>query len=870
MGICYTLKMFFSFTPYALLLFLTTLIAVVLFTITLKKRNEQGGFALLGVLLSLIVWSFFSGVSAGSSSITYKIIATKLAYFGIVSLPVNLLLFSMYYTSNHKFLNPFRIFFLWFIPFLGLFLILTNEQHNLIWTGYTYRSSLFGSTLVYDRGLGFWGLIIYFYSCVLFTIFLITWTAFRFRYIYRKNMTVLMVMIPFSLIINILYVFELFPGWEGYDPTPFSLIIFTGLLVWSFTKHRFFDLTPIGREVVLDQMRALLLILDTKYRVVDFNHPMQAMINQINGKKPYENRKLFIGHSVVSTFDKWPEFIEAIVRNFSGQNEIELCLENQRYVFEIQKKPLENRDGRSQGWLVFLFDITDRVQIVEAEIRNRRIAQSLHEIAMVVNSTLDPQNTLNLALEQIGKIIKYDIANISLLYGDARIIEFQRGYQNPSAILGLRIPMDNSPHQQALIHRHPVMYANLEEDFPEYHQHLIDKVNSMLCIPMYAKDDVLGFLTLGSELKDYFTNEDLSIAGAYASQVAVSLQNSRLYTQVNRRLKEQSIMNEIIRIGSSHLGKIEFARAITDQIHRFIKTPGILVLENDREEQSWNFLDLYDVQEYQIKEQYSYGDGLTGYIVQFGKPLFLRTKQEVDAFLIKNQRVNIGPYPKTFMGAPMITKDQVIGAIVAHDLENENAFDEEDFQLFQMITSQAAIGFENVRLIHQLEYLARTDALTGIYNRGHFHNVSKNILKSGEENKNQVSMIMMDVDLFKGLNDRHGHQMGDLVLQHTVEVCKSLLREKDVIGRVGGEEFSIILPETTIKEAEKIAERIRKAIESLRIKNDEAVIQTTVSLGVASTDQLKSGTLEDLIQISDQALYRAKADGRNCVRVYNN
>ena len=377
--------MFFNFTPYSLLLFLTTLVTLGLLVITLKKKNETGGYALLGVLFSLIVWSFFAGLSASFSSIAYKIIATKLAYFGIVSFPVNLLLFSLYYTNNDKILSPFRIFFLWFIPLLGLFLILTNEQHNLIWIGTTYRSSSFGSTLVFERGLGFWGLIIFFYSCVVFTLFMIVWTAIRFRYIYRKILTILMIMIPISLLINILYVFELFPEWRGFDPTPFSLVIFTGLMVWSFTKYKFFDLSPIGREVVIDQMRALLLIVDANYRVVDFNHPMQAILSRINGKTSNENRKIFIGQPIKTLFGNWPEFIDHFFIIGSDQNEVELCLENQRFVFEIQKKALENRASQSQGWLVFLFDITDRVQINEAEIRNRQIAQSLHEVAMVIN-----------------------------------------------------------------------------------------------------------------------------------------------------------------------------------------------------------------------------------------------------------------------------------------------------------------------------------------------------------------------------------------------------------------------------------------------------------------------------------------------------
>jgi diguanylate cyclase (GGDEF)-like protein len=861
--------MFFVFTPYALLLFLVTFVAGILFLVTFKKRGEPGGYALLGVLLSLTIWTFFAGMSAGFSSIAYKIIATKLAYFGIVSLPINLLLFSLYYTSNNKKLNQLRIFILWLIPFLGLFLILTNEQHGMIWTGFTYRTSLFGSTLVFERGVGFWGLIIYFYSCVMFTLFLITWTAFRFRYIYRKNMTILMVMVPFSLLINILYVFNVFPDLSGYDPTPFSLILFSSLLVWSFSKHKFFDLSPIGREVVIDQMRALLLILDTKMRIVDFNQPMQKLISNLNQSGKLITQKKLVGQPILKIFEDWSEFIDNINENNPENNEIELCLENERFVFEVQMKALENRDQKSLGWLIFLFDITDRIQIIEAEIRNRQIAQSLHEVAMVVNSTLDPQKTLNLALEQIGKIIKYDIANISILNGEERVIEFQRGFKKPDEILGLRVPLENSPHQQALIHRHPVMYTNLQNEFPSYYQQLVVKFDSILCIPMYAKEDVLGFLTLGSENKSYFNNEDISIADAYASQVAISLQNSRLYSQVNRRLNEQSIMNEIIRIGTSRMEKKDFARAMTDQIHRFIRTPGVLFAEYDPNEENWCFVDLSDVSDYQIDKKYSLKDGLTGYILQHGKSLLLNSANEVQEFLQKNHWENIGPMPFGFMGAPMIIKDKVIGAIVAHDLECDNAFEQEDYNLLVMITSQAAIGFENVKLINQLEYLARTDALTGIYNRGYYHDVSKKIISSGKQNETHISMIMMDVDLFKILNDNHGHQVGDLMLQKTVEACKALLREKDIIGRIGGEEFSITLPDTNLKEAEKIAERIRQAIENLKVRSNGYNVQTTVSLGVASINQLEFRSLDDLIRISDQALYQAKADGRNCVRVFN-
>lgn len=862
--------MFFVFTPYALLLFIVTVLSLILIKFSLNKRGEPGGYALIGVLISLILWSFFSGLSAGFSSISYKIISTKLAYFGIVSLPVNLLLFSLYYTSNDKRLNPFRIFFIGFIPLMGLFLILTNEQHGMIWTGYTYRMNAFGSALAFERGIGFWGLITYLYACVLFAYFIIIWTAFQFRYIYQKNMIVLMVMVPVSLLINILYVFEIFPAWSGYDPTTFSLLIFCGLMVWSFNKHKFFDLSPVGREVVIDQMRAMLLILDGNYNVVDINNSMQRIISQLNKSTKLINQKYLIGKKFQELFSDWQILVDLVLDPTVENGEIELLIDQQRYVFEIQKTELWGRDAKTQGLLVFLFDITDRMQIIETEVRNREIANSLREIALVVNSSLDPNKTLNLALSQIGRIIKYDFANISLLQGDYFEIEFEKGHEEPDRILGLKIPLENSPNQQALIHRQPIMYGDVKKFFESFHQPPHNLINSFLCLPMYAKDEVLGFLSLGSRKKDFFTNDDLSVAAAFASQVAIALQNSRLYSQVNRKLVEQSIMNEIIRIGATQMKKKEFALAVTGQIYRFIETPGVLMIENNPEEQEWRFIDVTDVKEYDINRQYSYAEGLTGYILQYAKPLLLNNDVEIDTLLNKSHRKNIGPKPKTFMGAPMISKERVIGAIVAHDLARENAFSEEDYNLFLMITAQASIGFENVSLINQLDYLAKTDALTGIYNRGYFHDVSKNLLKAVDKNESQLSMIMMDIDLFKGLNDNHGHHIGDLVLQNSVEICKSILREKDIIGRVGGEEFSIMLPDTTLLEAEKIAERIRLAIENYFVDHNGSKVSTTVSLGVASVNQTTSKSLEDLLQISDHALYQAKADGRNRVRVYQN
>jgi two-component system cell cycle response regulator len=157
--------------------------------------------------------------------------------------------------------------------------------------------------------------------------------------------------------------------------------------------------------------------------------------------------------------------------------------------------------------------------------------------------------------------------------------------------------------------------------------------------------------------------------------------------------------------------------------------------------------------------------------------------------------------------------------------------------------------------------LAQIDSLTGIYNRHHFNEKAAEALK----NYNELSLIMIDLDYFKTINDTYGHLVGDEVLKQTAQRIKQSLRSKDLFARFGGEEFILLLPETDSNNAYSISERIRKAIESQPYQTDsiKETISNTASFGIASFKNKDS--LETLINRADQALYRAKAQGRNLI-----
>lgn len=170
------------------------------------------------------------------------------------------------------------------------------------------------------------------------------------------------------------------------------------------------------------------------------------------------------------------------------------------------------------------------------------------------------------------------------------------------------------------------------------------------------------------------------------------------------------------------------------------------------------------------------------------------------------------------------------------------------------------------RANEQLAKLSMTDRLTGLLNRGTWENLVDAEFERFRRYGQATSLVMFDIDFFKKVNDNHGHMAGDEVIKHTADTAKSNLRQSDSIGRYGGEEFGIVLPETDAEGARIICERIRETIEQSVVQTSAAPVRYTVSVGIAQlTDKPKNHM--KWMQQADEALYAAKKSGRNCVVV---
>jgi diguanylate cyclase (GGDEF)-like protein len=241
---------------------------------------------------------------------------------------------------------------------------------------------------------------------------------------------------------------------------------------------------------------------------------------------------------------------------------------------------------------------------------------------------------------------------------------------------------------------------------------------------------------------------------------------------------------------------------------------------------------------------------------------------------------------RSVLCVPLISRGEILGAVYVENRTVSNLFKEEDLELLEYFSAQAAVSIENAMLNQELEArvearnielahanaklqeLAITDALTGVFNRRHFFRLAERELARAQRYEAPLSAMMLDLDHFKRINDHYGHLIGDRVLQVVAECIQENIREFDILGRYGGEEFAFILPNTGLSGACEIANRILEMIESQVVQGDRGEVSITASLGVAHLADVSEISIEELLDYADQALYAAKKAGRNRVKVW--
>jgi diguanylate cyclase (GGDEF)-like protein len=444
-----------------------------------------------------------------------------------------------------------------------------------------------------------------------------------------------------------------------------------------------------------------------------------------------------------------------------------------------------------------------------------------------------------------------------------------RGYENPSEVIGQNYPIADDEIFQEIQHtRRPLLISDVQSCYQFKGYGGTQNICSWIGVPLIARGIVIGCLTIDSYTPDaYMEVEQGNLAQAFANHASIAIENARLFKVEREQRQLAEALREINLVLSATLDFDNLLDLLLDQVRRVVpySVANIMLVEEGKIRIArTNYLENINSDKVQLMKTSPFHIFATpnlDHIVKTGQSLVISMVPE-DADWIESS-VPI----RSWIGAPIIVNGKVTACFSLCNFE-PGFYDYEHAELLSIYAGQAALALKNAELFSKIQQLAILDDLTGVFNRRHFFELGEREFHRAQRYDRPLSVVMFDLDHFKRVNDTYGHAVGDQVLRVVAEYCKSNIREVDILGRYGGDEFTIILPEVDSEEACEISERIRNCIASTPIKTEAGQINITISMGTASLCS-EMPNLTKLINYADSAMYEAKSKGQNFACVYS-
>lgn len=495
--------------------------------------------------------------------------------------------------------------------------------------------------------------------------------------------------------------------------------------------------------------------------------------------------------------------------------------------------------------------------------RKRRDNELIDEIGAQISAELDTQRLLPLIVERIKSALGLSYCAILIKEGSDLVIRAVTEY--PEGIIGRKIPLGQGISGRCALSKKEFVVPDLSRC--DFYFHLGDSVfRSELDIPIMFHETVLGVLNVQSVHRNAFGRSDVKFMKVLSRQIAVSLRNSQVLAQM--QLVQDIGMKLVSIIKPEEL----FASIVAETRSR---------LHYD----SCAILEVSDGQLVFKASSEEFPKELVGLKIPLGRGITGRCAQERKVINVGDVLRDPEYIPSGIAGirseiaCPVISDGELLGVLTVES-KQKDPFSEDDVRLLSILSLQVAMGMRNARMYVEIEKLAVTDPLTGLYNYRYFYQRLGAELARCQRYHHPLSVIMVDLDDFKRINDHCGHLFGDRVLRETAHALRTNIRrydepmilragEIDIVSRYGGEEFIVIQPDTAMEGALVCAERLRNMLE-VRMGpqlgmpcNDQAPAQVTGSFGVAAFREGES--MESLIKRADEAMYLAKEQGKNRV-----
>jgi diguanylate cyclase (GGDEF)-like protein len=500
----------------------------------------------------------------------------------------------------------------------------------------------------------------------------------------------------------------------------------------------------------------------------------------------------------------------------------------------------------------------------ELRVQERYLAL-LSEISRTALKSQDFQSMLQTLTEYLTRLLEADSALI-LLWDEERNQIIPAAANGPLRQVFRSLPVE--PEDiiafSSVLNSGRTLEVNIAPASPYLSARLAARlqVKSMLALPLVADNRKLGAALLFRRVEHRYPPREISLGEQAASQLALAIAKSRAQDAVTHRTQELAALQKATAALLNTLDLEILLGQILDAAISAISAS----------EKGTLHLVARDTGQLQLRAVQGYTDPR------------IRTFNPTDsasyaAVAVRERRplliqdAETGPHNRpgedipeiraisSMIIAPLILSGRTLGA-VSLDSYRRNAFTETDLQLLVTFAATATTAIQNALLYTEVQKQAITDPLTGIYNRRGFFELGRREVERAHRFGRPLSAMMIDIDLFKQINDTQGHLIGDQVLAGVASIIEHELRQVDLPGRYGGDEFIALLPETDLDHAFQAAERLRQSLSRGPYQTENQVVRITASIGLAQLEH-SGDSLETLIERADQALYAAKQAGRN-------
>jgi len=506
--------------------------------------------------------------------------------------------------------------------------------------------------------------------------------------------------------------------------------------------------------------------------------------------------------------------------------------------------------------------VVDNVRLEDREKKLKAELDVLYGVTQRTSSSLTSAEVVKTTLEAIERL-GYPMAAVLLFDDPRRELVLQPSPSVPREQWWSRIPVGEGVTGEAAKTGEVVVVADTARD-PRYIRRGgtgggVGGGKSEIAVPLKLKGRLIGVLDVERRRTGAFGDQDVRILSSFANQAATAIDSARLYEVERSRAEQLDALREYsTRIQTSQT-ESELVATLLHYLHRLVEPHQALVYRG--------------TEDAQLEVVQHLGEpGRCGVLPVIDDALRCVAFRTANRY--SYDRPTDLPCPvkspaeggRYYLCLPLSVGGEVTG-VVHLDSETEGYWNEERVRVSRAFVNFAAPMLQNIRYLKQLKQRAILDDLTGLYNRRFLEGHLQKQLAMAMRYDQPLAILMVDIDHFKDVNDRFGHDAGDAVLRAFGERLSSAVRASDVVARWGGEEFVVVLPTTDGKSARALADKIRSAVEKLRFSEQVPELDAvTVSIGAAAYPE-HGRTAEILLKSADLALYRAKEGGRNRVEL---